>query len=614
MSGIVGIINLEGEPVDRQLLQDMTSCMIHRGPDALGIWADGNVGFGHTMFRTTAESLHEQQPYSLDGQVWITADVRLDGRSELIAELESHGCPDPAGESDAGLILHAYRVWGESCVKQLLGDFAFAIWDAARQRLFCARDHFGVKPFYYARIENCLLFSNTLNCVKAHPAVSDRLNDLAIADFLLFGFNQDLTTTSFADIQRLPPAHTLTRSDHATGLTRYWTLSTDGNIRYKRSADYIDHFKECLQTAIADRLRTERVGLFMSGGLDSTAVASMAYDLLSQRSGAFDLRAYTVGYDRLMPDDERYYAGLVAKALGIPCHYQAADQYTLYDRWEQFEYHTPEPVDAPLAAIHVDHFQQVAAHSRVTLGGLGGDPALYPSSTYLHNLLKNLRIGQLLAEVGKYIWSHKRLPYLGLRSGLKRRLGIGRPPWQPVYPAWLNSAYATDYQLADRWRQLNRQPAAIHPRRAEAYNSLLSPGWPCTFEIYDPGSTTLSPIEVRQPFFDLRLVNYLLAIPPMPWFENKTLLRLSMRGLLPEPVRLRPKAALARDPFHVHLRQSGLQWEHHFDTAPQLEKYVDKTTFLQVARTYAKGCISEYDSYVVTRPLSLAHWLTFTSG
>ena len=205
MSGIVGIINLEGATVDRQLLQQMTEFMAYRGPDVQDIWVDGNVGFGHALLRTTSESLGEQQPCSLDGEVWITADARIDNRAELIEKLNSS--IDLKTVTDVELILRAYQVWEEDCVKHLLGDFAFAIWDSRVQRLFCARDHFGVKPFYYARVGNSLIFGNTLNGVRIHPQVSDELNDLAIADFLLFGYNQELDTTTFADIQRLPPAH-----------------------------------------------------------------------------------------------------------------------------------------------------------------------------------------------------------------------------------------------------------------------------------------------------------------------------------------------------------------------------------------------------------------------
>ena len=155
------------------------------------------------MLRTTRESRHEQQPCSLDGRVWIVADARVDGQSELCQKLRSAGHDCRQSTNDAELILLAYRAWGDDCVRHLLGDFAFAIWDGPRQRLFCARDHFGVKPFYYARAGNCVVFSNTLSCVREHPAVSDEPNDLTIADFLLFGINQDETTTAYAGIRRL---------------------------------------------------------------------------------------------------------------------------------------------------------------------------------------------------------------------------------------------------------------------------------------------------------------------------------------------------------------------------------------------------------------------------
>ena len=105
------------------------------------------------------------------------------------------------------MILHAYATWREECVDHLRGDFAFALWDARERKLFCARDHFGIKPFFYSAIERQFLFSNTLNCLRAHPDVSDELNEAAIGDFLLFGLNCEIATTTFRDIQRLPPAH-----------------------------------------------------------------------------------------------------------------------------------------------------------------------------------------------------------------------------------------------------------------------------------------------------------------------------------------------------------------------------------------------------------------------
>ena len=139
MSGIVGIINLDGRPVSRELLRRMTDFMIYRGPDAQEIWSAGPVGFGHAMLRTTRESLKESQPLSLDGEIWITADARIDGREELIGKLESKVAADLGDVTDVELILRAYNVWGEGCLEHLIGDFAFAIWDQRERRLFCAR-------------------------------------------------------------------------------------------------------------------------------------------------------------------------------------------------------------------------------------------------------------------------------------------------------------------------------------------------------------------------------------------------------------------------------------------------------------------------------------------
>src|ERR1051325_888452 len=184
MSGIVGIVNLDGAPVDRELLSQMTDFLSFRGPDAQEVWVEDNVGFGHAMLRTTWEAKTERQPLTLDGKIWLTADARIDGRAELIAELEAklrrkiepvelHGqasrLTDDSYHSngydsvartpnDAELILFAYEAWGEDCVKHLIGDFAFAIWDSRHRRLFCARDHFGVKQFYYAQVGGAFIF------------------------------------------------------------------------------------------------------------------------------------------------------------------------------------------------------------------------------------------------------------------------------------------------------------------------------------------------------------------------------------------------------------------------------------------------------------------------
>src|SRR6266851_3857225 len=194
------------------------------------------------------------------GSYDVADHARLDGRADLIAGLQRAKRVVRPEAPDSELILHAYAAWGTPCVERLLGDFAFAIWDARNKQLFCARDHFGIKPFYYAQQGDLFLFSNTLNCVRMHPEVSGELNDAAIGDFLLFGLNCDNATTSFRDIQRLSPAHSLSISPEGVKIRRYWAPPTDGRIRYSKPEEYVENFQSLLEAAVADRLRTERVG------------------------------------------------------------------------------------------------------------------------------------------------------------------------------------------------------------------------------------------------------------------------------------------------------------------------------------------------------------------
>ncbi|MGC2706420.1 MAG: asparagine synthase-related protein, partial [Candidatus Acidiferrales bacterium] len=310
MSGIVGMYDRSGAPADRTLLQALAHFLSYCGPDAREIWSHGPVGLGHTMLRTTRESRVERQPASLSGRFWITADARIDCREELkskLVELESGKVPEPTG-TDSDLILRSYAAWGSDCVQHLRGDFAFAIWDAERKLLFCARDHFGIKPLYYSELGELFFFSNVLDCVRQHPDVSEELNDAAIGDFLLFGLNCDAATTTFRDIRRLPPGHSMTVSSEGLRIRRYWSAPTEGRIRYRRAEDYVEHFQILLQAAVSDRMAGDRTGILLSGGLDSGAIAATARELSRVQGGTDDLRAYTVVYESLFPVEEGAYA------------------------------------------------------------------------------------------------------------------------------------------------------------------------------------------------------------------------------------------------------------------------------------------------------------------
>jgi asparagine synthase (glutamine-hydrolysing) len=595
MSGIVGIVNLDQAPVDQRLLQRLTDFLAFRGPDAQETWMDRHVGLAHTALWTTFESEREHQPSSLDGRVWITADARVDYRADLKSQLESRGRTNLAEATDSELVLHAYHAWGESCVEHLLGDFAFAIWDGRERRLLCARDHLGVKPFYYAQVGNSLIFSNTLDCIRQHPAVSDKLNESAIADFLLSDSNQNPATTTFADIQRLPPAHTATWSQEGLRIRRYWTLPIDDLIHYPRPKDYADRFQELLGVAVRDRLRTKRIGIYMSGGLDSPGMAAAACHLLRERPGAFSVEAFTTVYDRLIPDQERYYAGLVAKHLGIPIHFYARGQEILTSWDEQPPLATPEPVADPFTYAQGVEFQkQIASHTRVFLEGEGPDNALVCDwRAHVAHLVQERRWRRLLPDFWFHVVGHPRIPFVGRVRKWYRGYG------KRHFPVWLNSDLASRLRLRERWEKLQSQPPPVHPTRPGAYRAMSISLWQDLFENHDiVGSRTSS--EVRHPYLDLRMVRFLLSVPAIPWCCNKHLSRRALAGALPRQVIRRLKAPLAKDPEYERARRLAMP------KFPVTEAFLCYAVPNLIPGSPGKN-IEEFRADM--RAISLAHWL-----
>jgi asparagine synthase (glutamine-hydrolysing) len=578
VSGFVCILHSDGAPIERALLQSLTDFLSYRAPDGHAIWMAGSIGMGHALLRTTRQAKGEQQPASLEGRYWIVADARLDGREELIDELQQHTKGKPISSApDCELILQAYAVWGTACVDRLRGDFSFAIWDAGHKQLFCARDHFGIKPFYCSQLGELFLFSNTLNCIRLHPRVSGELNEAAIGDFLLFGLNCDNATTFFRDIQRLPPAHSLTLSPRGVQLRRYWRPPTDGRIRYSKATEYIENFQSILEKAVGDRLRTDRVGILLSGGLDSSSVAAIAKDVSGRSAQAAEIRGYTNVYKSLIPDCDGDFAREVGEFLGFPVKFINLDEAQLFERWDDPDMSSPEPVDNPFQAAILDTYRDISADCRVLFSGEGSDNLMdFQMWPYVRDLRHRREWRRLLTEVGNYLWIRP-FPWRGIRARTLRL--VGKDPDQPVYPEWLTPEFARRARLVERWKERTKLPKswAAHPIHPRGYASLALPEWTHMFEQENPGATGY-PVETCYPFLDLRMVNYLLAIPPFPWFFKKMLVRESMAERLPERVRTRPKTPLRSDPALAQVQRSGgAPWKKIPLTAG-LDRYVDRST------------------------------------
>jgi asparagine synthase (glutamine-hydrolysing) len=606
MSGIVGMFERGGAPVDRALVQALTHSIAYCGPDARDTWSSGCVGFGHTMLRTTRESDNERQPASLDGQLWITADARIDCRDELISAMERTGKATSGAPrrraNDAELILEAYATWGEECVEHLRGDFSFAIWDAPKKLLFCARDHFAVKPFYYAEAGECFVFSNALDCVRQHPEISEELNDAAVGDFLLFGLNCDEKTTTFRQIQRLPAAHAMTVTAEDVKVRRYWAPPTDGRIRYARAEDFVEHFQILLQAAVADRLRTDPIAILLSGGVDSATIATTARDLSRTPGGTTNFRAYTVVYRSLIEDHEEEYARQTAEFLNIPVQFIPVDDLLPFERWDDPKTLWPEPVDDPFFAGLFDQFGAIAKYSRVALSGEGSDNLMhFQMWPYVRDMARNREWATFAKQLPNYL-AVRPSPLPGVR---RRIAGVfGKDHTAPIFPKWFAPDFVRRLNLEDRSREWSELPSwQPHPVLPKAHASLSIPHWAAMFEREHPGVTRCA-VEVRNPFLDLRVVNFLLAMPPFPLFFEKKLIREAVAGRIPESVRRRRKEPLAGSPLKKHIQRMGKKWLDDVKWSADMDSYIDRGR-MQTFQNESNG----ERTLSALRPYCLNFWL-----
>jgi asparagine synthase (glutamine-hydrolysing) len=558
MSGFIGIFNADEAPVDCELLERLTGSLTFRGPDARAVWCQGSVGFGHTLFRTTWEARYERQPFTLDQQVWIVADARVDAREDLVREL---GCGHDLALNqtpDVELILRAYLKWGEACLEHMIGDFSFAIWDGRSRRLFCARDHFGVKLFYYAWIGATLIFSNTIAALRLHPQITNRLNERALGDFLLFEHNWTLDTTFFADIQKLPAAHQLTAIDTGLKRRKYWQLVAPERFSYRREEECVEGFRDRLEQAVADRLRTEKVSVSFSGGLDSTNMVLAARNVDHRRGQQTDLKAFTVVYDTLFPDDERHYSGMAAQCLNIPVHYLCADSDQPYAGWSELLCYQPEPLHDPLLSGSLNLYNICSAHGAVLLEGAGGDEIF--RSPKLLTELRYQGSSQALTDFCRSIFRHHVCPTLGTGIlGHLRKFGRRRIEPDTALPHWLRPEFVRRLSLLDRWALSPKEEThMIDPLDALAtpgQTRFIAPLWDRHLYSADIGHHGV-PVETRLPYLDLRVVAFGLSLPGMPWSCNKHLLGRLGAATLPREITSRPKTPLRGDPVALSLQRN----------------------------------------------------------
>jgi asparagine synthase (glutamine-hydrolysing) len=563
VSGIAGVLRLDGAPCERSDVERMIGAIAHRGPDGVDVWAEGPAGLANAMLRTTPESAEERLPL-VEEDLALVADARIDNRGALIRELGlSPSVPDSA------VILGAYRRWGERCPERLIGDFAFALWDKGGRTLLLARDHIGVRPLVWFRSRSLFAFASQERALLALADVPRCLDEIAVGDFLV-AVLEDTQRTFYEDIHRLPPHHSLSVSaNSASGRSRsYWELDASRELNFATDREYEEAFRATFLEAVRARARSVGpVATELSGGLDSSAVTCAMRDL----HGADEddpLHAFSIIFEEPGSDERTFAEGVVATG-GIRSTKLGTDD-LLALRLEDLL----SRQDGPFASLTV--FMETAlcarvaqSGSRVLLGGFDGDVVVSHGLERLPHLARRGRLGTLRSEVsalaprlGLSRWealrSYAVAPALpAVADRLWRAVhGRDRRGWSGGVP--IDPGFTRRVGLSARLGALERAGAAARTAREEHRDELTSGVLPAALEIRDRIGAAAG-VELRHPFFDVRLVELCLSLPEDQKLRNgwtRSIQRRALAGIVPEQILRRSDKGRINDALLVGLLEA----------------------------------------------------------
>lgn len=371
-------------------------------------------------------------------------------------------------------------------------------------------------------------------------------------------------------------------------------------MSYRRPEEYVEHFYTLFEQAVSDRLRTDRISTHLSGGMDSTSVAAVAQQVLEKRGRPFDFQAFTLSSQE-EPQEDNYTMEVASKA-GIPLNFIAADGYFHAIPSLKPKRVLPESsLSIPERDPSYELTQRCAAHGRVVLTGFGGDPGLRFGEFYGVEWWKHGLIKQWLA-VQLHSLSIYRRPALYLRQGWGYWRRINKQKF--ALPNYFNPKFVKQVDLQSRWEQINTDSLD----KVARYGMGNSPYWSNLFASADPGYHGL-PLKHSFPFFDLRLVSYLIAIPPVPWLVGKKILRDAMQQRLPETVRSRPKKVFEAPTDYSQVMQEMVKlWIGDLlKNTPGLDEYVDCSMLFSLLESGEE--IIPSNRIFIERILTFTYWL-----
>ncbi len=553
MCGIVGIVNFNPrDTVDETVLKRMRDVLRHRGPDGEGLWIDGPVGLGHRRLSIVDVATGQQPMTNEDGSCWITYNGEIYNHASLRPDLVARG-HRYSTRSDTETILHLYEEEGERCVERLQGMFAFALWDRGRSRLLLARDRLGIKPLYYAMTDRQLLFASEIKAILAVGRLRPEFNEAVLPEFLANRFVSG-PETFFCGVRKLEPGRTLTWSPgEGIGERRYWRLPLEPDGRAAGLAERAREVRAHLGAAVRSHLMSDvPLGLFLSGGIDSSALAALMAPMVRE-----PIRTFSVGFTEA-DANELEYARLVANAVGAHHRDIIVSPREFFEALPRLVWHEDEPI-AFSSSVPLYFVSRLAQqHVKVVLTGEGADELFLGYNRYrvtalnqrlgdVYNALTPQPVRRLTAELAR-----------GLPGPLRRyaeRSFLALPPGPrglffenfAVFPTWMQrdlwadgARFAGTDPYAEALRLYGEGPGGRLERmgRADMQTYLVE-----LLMKQDQMSMAAS-VESRVPFLDHEFVEHVSAMPghfKVRGWRTKAALREAVRELVPRAILTRPK-------------------------------------------------------------------------
>jgi asparagine synthase (glutamine-hydrolysing) len=551
MSGITGIFQLEGAPIDRKILGEMNDLGRHRGPDGSNSTVSGCIGLAYRHFETGHENACARQP-AAHRRCLVVLDGRIDNRIAVRSALASAGRALET-HADTELIVAAYEQWGAAFADRLTGEFAFGLWDATQRILLCVRDALGVKPLHYYHDSRVFVFASEIRQLLAHPEVPSEPNEGMIGEYVCHRVTSRIDTL-YRNISRLPAGHCLAIGANGLKVVRYWSFPHKGGAPKKSDADYAEEFLQIFSDAIRCRIADRcQIGFDLSGGLDSSSIVSMANRIAGHDSR---FQAFALAFTDPRAD-ERQYINAVANTAGMrtnlirPVPLDVARFQEIVARYRDYPGGATLLMHDPV----LESFQDSSTRIRVT--GMGGDQWLAGDLRHTADLIRQLKLwtalrqarygSRILADLGDntsaigVLGRYGVVPLLphSLRRAIKMLLRRQQVPF------WIEPAFAKKISLADRLNSGSGRHEDGIGRSTITQQHLWrlanSAWWGLLMEWMDRYNFSFG-VEVRHPFFDRRLVEFCLSLPEeQRWRRNEMryVHRSVMIGILPEVVRTR---------------------------------------------------------------------------